>query len=103
MRAVEILSLIISGQIIYAGTWGGGVLLTDMKDINWSAANNGLTGYYVNCFAVNADSIYAGTDYGGIFLSKYDGEMWNNISVSLPISNVFALALKKRVKYFRRY
>jgi hypothetical protein len=41
-----------NGNYIFAGTWGGGVFVSNDNRGNWSAANQGLTTLFIEAMAV---------------------------------------------------
>jgi photosystem II stability/assembly factor-like uncharacterized protein len=55
---------------------------------------NGPAGGTVNCFAVKGDSIFAGTDGAGLFLSIDNGETWKNILYNDTLSQFISLTIK---------
>jgi len=62
----------------------------------WAAANTGLTGMNVLCFAINPQNpstLYAGTDIGGVFLSVDSGATWTAVNTGLASMYVPALAI----------
>jgi len=56
----------VSGNNIFAGTYGGRVFLSTNNGANWIAANSRLTNTGVNCLAVSGGSIFAGSNKGVI-------------------------------------
>jgi uncharacterized repeat protein (TIGR02543 family) len=63
---------------------------------SWAAANTGLTGMNVLCFAINPQNpstLYAGTDIGGVFLSVDSGATWIAVNTGLASTYVPALAI----------
>ena len=77
MNNLVIGELAISGNSIFAGTWGGGVFRSTNNGINWTAVNNGLTELHVLELVVSGTNLFAGTE-GGVFLSSNNGEIWIN-------------------------
>ena len=60
-----ILFLAISGNNIFAGTYGGGVYLSTDNGSNWT--QTGLTNTWVYSLAISGNYIFAGTYGGGVF------------------------------------
>jgi ligand-binding sensor domain-containing protein len=49
----------------------------------------------VTCFAIKGDTLFAGTDTNGIYLSINDGSNWSVVNTGLPSTyDVFALTIK---------
>jgi len=67
-------------QVVYAGTFGGGVFKSTDGGSSWTAKNNGLTNTYVYSLAIdssNTNVLYAGTNGGGVFKSTDGGSSWS--------------------------
>ena len=60
---------------IYAGTLGGGIFVSTDNGDSWTAKNNGLLNWIVECVLINNNIIWAGTA-GGLFLSTDNGNSW---------------------------
>jgi len=92
----NVLSLVVNGVNIFAGT-SEGVFLSTNSGKSWKAINAGLTSSAIWCLAVSGANIFAGTDYhpgvsgGGVFLSTNSGENWT--AAGLPNVPVRALAV----------
>ena len=63
------LALAVSGNYLFAGTFGNGIYISTNNGTNWTPANNGLTYPNIMSFAVSGDNIFAGTISGVVFLS----------------------------------
>lgn len=102
----NVLSLIGSGTIVYAGTEGGGVFFSynDGTTWTWTEADSGLTNMNVSSLSaineivvsdlgaiLNVVYLYAGTPTG-IFLSTDEGVSWTQVDSGLINTNVLALA-----------
>jgi hypothetical protein len=61
-----VLSLAISENNIFTGTWDGIFLSTD-NGSSWNAVNNGLTDLYVRALAISGNNIFAGTAISGVW------------------------------------
>lgn len=79
-------SLAFSGTELFAGTWGGGVFLSNNNGESWTAVNNGLTNLYVEALTASGNNIFAGTWGGGIFLSTNSGSSWTAVNNGLASS-----------------
>ncbi len=88
-----IISLAINGQNIFVGThYEGKVFLSTDNGINWKAVANGLhqtTITSVLPLYIKGDSILAGTEGYGIYLSTNNGESWS--SFGLRIKQIFSI------------
>jgi hypothetical protein len=79
---------------LFAGTRGGGVLISTDNGVSWAAADSGLTSNVVRGLAVIGTNLFAGTDGNGVFLSTNNGVSWMSVGSSLKNSNnVSALAV----------
>ena len=96
--ALNVLSLAINGNNIFAGTRAG-VYLSSNNGGNWTAVNTGLTDTTVNSLIIDGSNIFAGTgdgssNNGGIFLSSNNGSSWTAVNSGLPnyaYINTFAI------------
>jgi photosystem II stability/assembly factor-like uncharacterized protein len=64
---------------IYVGTQFGGVFRSTNNGGNWTARNNGLKSYDINCIALDNANLYVGTRLGGfdgVYHSIDDGATW---------------------------
>jgi hypothetical protein len=63
---------------------------------DWIAVNNGLTNPNVQTLAIDSvdtDIIYAGTDFGSLFISMDGGASWSAIGGEISGANVLSLAI----------
>ncbi|KAB2879650.1 hypothetical protein F9K33_08205 [bacterium] len=81
-------SLAVSGQKLYAGTFGYGVFVSEDNGLNWRAANKGLPATIgdVTALAADGEQVFAciNSDTGGVFMTNDNGSVWFNISRGLP-------------------
>lgn len=80
-------------DVVWAGTWGGGVARYDGKKWSNLTTRNGLAGNVVFSIARdNEGAMWFGTDQG---VSRYDGKTWKNFGrrEGLLGDNVYALAV----------
>ncbi|MBI5404244.1 MAG: T9SS type A sorting domain-containing protein [Ignavibacteriae bacterium] len=86
-------TLVVSGNIIYAGTANGtgvgGVLISSNNGVNWIQSNFNST--YVFALASNPNAVFAGTGGMGIYLSSNNGINWIQTSLNAPY-NIQSLA-----------
>ena len=82
----------ISGDSLYAGTLGGGVYLTAISGIHWTAASSGLTDLNVTGLARGGAFLYAATSNGGVFYSFPAVMHWTPCDSGLANTRVKAIA-----------
>jgi photosystem II stability/assembly factor-like uncharacterized protein len=82
--------LIASGTGLFAGT-PNGVFHSTNGGQSWASTNLRLTSS-VTSFALIGTNLFAGTKYGGVFLSTNDGGNWNAMNNGLANDSVLALA-----------
>jgi len=87
---LQILSFAISGNTIFAGTWGG-VYMSTNNGNNWSAI--GLSGNMISGIAISGNNIFAGINGGGVYLSTNNGTSWNPVNTGLTNNQVTALVV----------
>jgi hypothetical protein len=85
------------GSTLLAGTFGGGVFLSQTADTQWRAINNGLTELRVFCLLVYPNktggiNMLVGTA-GGIFLSADTGASWQARNAGLTNTTISSLAI----------
>lgn len=77
-------SIVKQGNTLYAGLFVNGVYKSDMNDISWQPAKNGLPEHEIlNTMYVCDSLIYVGYSYSGIFVSPDQGSTWKNINNEL--------------------
>lgn len=70
-------------NIVYAGSWGGGVFKSVNGGKTWSFAGEGLGVLYIDSLAVDPEistTIYAGTHGGGVYKSTNGGISWYSVN-----------------------
>lgn len=78
--------------LIYAGSFGLGVFVSDDQGATWKTINSGLSDRFILSLTVDQKGIvYAGTVRGGIFRTKGDGISWEAISQGLKRVEVKSL------------
>lgn len=89
-------ALEISGNNLFAGTYGGGVFLSTNAGQNWTALNIGLpASANVTALGLSTDGakLFAGTDGNGIYRSDDGGQHWTAVNHDIPATlNVYAFA-----------
>jgi photosystem II stability/assembly factor-like uncharacterized protein len=66
-------------DIMYAGTWGGGVYMTVDGGTTWINKSDGLVNFYINSIAIdpyNPKILYAGTYQEKVFKTTNGGDSW---------------------------
>jgi len=72
-------------QVIYAGTWGGGIFKSTSGGTNWVATNNGFAntyGNFIKCLVIdpkNTSSIYSIVLPGFVYVSNDSGSHWSEL------------------------
>ena len=81
---VNVNTIVVSGNNIFAGTQLNGVYLSTNAGKNWTSVNTGLPaeGNTVNVLAISGSSIFAGTN-NGMYLSTNNGSNWSGINYGL--------------------
>jgi len=87
------LSLAISGNNIFAGTFGGGVFLSGDNGESWTEKNSGLTSTRVYSLATSGINIFTGNYGGGVFLTTDNGELWTQKNSGLKNTYIRSLAI----------
>jgi hypothetical protein len=85
---------------LYIGTRGDGVFRSQDGGISWQALNTGLTGNArsVYDFAMRGDSLYAGTDGGGIYvLNLQNPVQWTSYNTGLTQFSTSSIAVSGNV------
>jgi len=81
LMSLQIKSLVVSGNSLFAGTAEGGVFLSTNRGASWTDA--GLTNQSITSLIVNGNNLFAGTFSGNVFLSKDNGASWTASSTGL--------------------
>ncbi len=91
----EITALAInSNDIIYVGTWGGGMQRSDDNGESWNDITTGLGNLFVSSIAFNSDNhVFAGTFGGGVFRSTDNGGTWTEVNNGITNLNVKVVAV----------
>jgi photosystem II stability/assembly factor-like uncharacterized protein len=89
----RILSLIITGETVLAGTEIGGVYISYDHGGYWTHASGVFSSSGVYAFAMRGSSVFAGTDPDGVYQSTDNGAQWSRINTGLTFTNVRALTV----------
>jgi hypothetical protein len=81
------------GTTLFAGTEGGGVLVSTDHGSTWNPANTGLTNMTVRCLLADGTRLYAGTWGGGVFRTDDEGGLWSPMSSGMTNLDVTSLAI----------
>jgi len=94
MGVVSIQSLALGdAEMVYAGSFGGGVFKSEDAGKTWRPANEGLTDPFVYVVMVAPDkAVFAGTLRGGIFRSQNQGKSWAPVNTGLERLETHVLA-----------
>ena len=66
-------------DVVYAGSWGGGVFRSTNQGNIWTWAGSGLGNYLIDSLAIDPTDgriLYAGTHAGGVYKSTDSGKHW---------------------------
>ncbi len=74
-----IISLAVSGSIVYAGAYGTGVFRSTNNGLNWSQTS--LSGQYVNALSISGTNLFAGTTDNGVYITTNSGVSWTKTSL----------------------
>jgi hypothetical protein len=93
----KITALAISGSAIFAGTWGGGIYLSENNGESWTPMNSGLPDKaLIVSLAVKDSRVFASLSSvpgsSSIYVSNNSGGTWTLFSTGLP-SNPYVYAL----------
>ena len=87
----DVQAFALSGNNLFAGTFGDGIFISTNNGSSWSAVNTGLTNLNIQTLAVNGANLFAGTRDGGVFLSADNGTHWTPRNNGLTTINVWCL------------
>ncbi|MCX6163447.1 MAG: T9SS type A sorting domain-containing protein [Ignavibacteriae bacterium] len=90
MTDLKIISMTLSGNIVFSGSETGGVYRSMDNGINWTPVNTGLTSFEIHTICSNAGIVYAGNNTG-VFMTSDNGSNWTKISTSAVGSTIFAV------------
>jgi hypothetical protein len=74
-------SLFVHRHTVLAGVMGLGVCRSTDSAATWGIANNGLTHLVIMGFAESSDTLFVGTQVGGVGVSIDDGQSWQYIGL----------------------
>lgn len=81
-------------NLIFAGSYGQGMLVSTNNGLNWVFKNNGLTSQYITAIAFGAeDEVFAGTYDGGVFRTTDNGTNWVQVNTGLRNLKIRAVAV----------
>jgi len=89
-----VISLALTEQSIFAGTYGQGIYVSSNSGATWAAADSGIPrdiDHCVRALAVDGGNLFAGTGegflfnlWGGIYISSNNGACWTEVKAGLP-------------------
>jgi hypothetical protein len=87
-------SFAISGNNIFAGSYGG-VYLSTNNGNSWTSVSKGLPSKStIQSLAISGTNIFAGTDSGRVYLSNNNGTSWTILNTGLSTNNnIYSLAV----------
>lgn len=94
-------SVLSSGSTIYAGTFGGGIFMSNNDGASWTPLSSGLDfrDAIVLSMAADGSTLFAGFDKTGLFVSRNSGVSWSKVtsissktisSLTVNGSNIYA-------------
>jgi photosystem II stability/assembly factor-like uncharacterized protein len=93
LTSQQVRSLGVNGNVIYAGTIGGGICISRDGGETWTAVNNqSPSNLNVFAFAVSGKKVYAASVYG-VFVTENEGQSWTQINAGLLNTFVTGLAV----------
>jgi phage pi2 protein 07 len=81
------------GSYIYAGSYDGGILMSENGGSSWIESNRGLTNLRVSSVVVSGSTVFASTYGGGVFYSTNNGQNWRAANEGLPVKYVIKLSI----------
>ena len=96
MTSTLVQALAVSGNIVYAGSYGQGVFLSTDNGSNWVTINDGLisngylNGQAIWSLTVSGSDIFAGTE-NGVFLLTNNTTSWTQINNGIESSSLMKL------------
>jgi len=76
----QVYSIVISGEDVFAAT-GVGVYVSSDSGSHWLEADSGLSAVTITSVVANGNTIFAGSNYGGLYESANDGLNWTRVSL----------------------
>src|SRR5688500_13778786 len=84
-RVPALLADPLDADVVYAGTFGGGLFRSADGGRSWEAWSQGITDFYVLSLAAGPDgTLYAGTFRGGVFRRERGESSWEPANGALP-------------------
>jgi hypothetical protein len=99
MGNTNITALEVVGNVLFAGTHGGGVCCSTDRGATWISSNSGLGSNFIQCVAADRATVYAGTSGVGVYRSTNFGHLWECVSAGLSNLNIFSLAVAEGSAY----
>lgn len=78
----NVLSFAVMDSVLIAGTYGGGAYYT-CDGINWTYSTAGMTDLKIISMTKSGNSIYAGSEAGGVYRSTDNGINWTPVNTGL--------------------
>jgi hypothetical protein len=77
-------AIAVSGNNIFAATYGKGIYLSSNNGQLWTAVNSGLANTYVMSLIIHGDTLFAGTVLGPVYRSLNNGGSWDTVNTGIP-------------------
>lgn len=91
----NLLSVIIKDDIIFAGTYGGGIYRSMDNGASWTDVTEEIAGYkIVSSLSTDGSNIYAGFGGKGIYMSDDNGDNWLPINTGMENSDIRSILVR---------
>jgi len=95
----RVLTFSVSGNKIFAGSFGNGVFFSSDNGNNWIKRSDGIKDSIIYSLAIINNLIFASTLNGGVYLSTDDGVNWIQKNNGLTDSNIYSIAVNGNYLY----
>jgi photosystem II stability/assembly factor-like uncharacterized protein len=85
-QPIEITALFKTNNLLFLGTYGQGIFISSDNGQNWHQLNSGLGVFakYAKKFVVAGDTVFYGSDGGGVYFHKLNTNYWQSYNENLP-------------------
>jgi hypothetical protein len=90
LTELDIRAFAVRDTFLLAGSNGGGVFRSTLRERSWTSVNDGIDDQVINTLVVKGSAIFAGT-YEGVYRSTNNGSNWTTANDGLPEHDVSAL------------
>lgn len=86
----NVLSFAVIDSVLIAGTYGNGAYYT-VDGINWTYSTTGMTDPKIISMTKSGNSVFAGSESGGIYLSTDKGIIWSPVNNGLTSNEIHTI------------